>query len=135
MSYPNHHLSTIAIVGGDPVVGYTLEQMLLIAGYGARFLGGSSSIEGEANPFKGTHLVIIAPRSNDADRKALLSHLHSSSANDKSLKAQLPVLELVTTANGAQVEEERLVTRRILWPCPVSVLKREIEAALLDHSS
>ena len=138
MSYPNPNSATIAIAGGDPIVGHALELMLLSAGYSARFLG-SSSIEGEANPFDRAHLVLIAPRSNDADRKALLNHLHSSSATDKSLKDRLPVLELVAASNGArveeEVEEEGLVGRCILWPCRPKDLKREIEAALLNYNS
>jgi len=134
VSYPNPSSTTVAIVGGDPLVGYALELMLLSAGYGARFMRGSS-IEVEANPFDRAHLVLIGPRSNDADRKALLNHLHSSSVTEKSPKARIPVLELVAAPNGVRVEGEGLATRRILWPCPVPDLKREIEAALLDNSS
>ena len=135
MSYPNTNSTTVAIVGGDPIVGHALELMLLSAGYDARFLGGSF-IEVEANPFDWAHLVLIAPRSNHADREALFDRLYSSSVNDKSPKARLPVLELVAAPNGVlRVEGEGLATRRILWPCPVPDLKWEIEAALLDNSS
>lgn len=135
MSFPNPGSTTVAIIGGDPTVGHALELMLLSAGYSARFLGGSSSIEGEANPFGGAHLVLIAPRASDADRKTLLNRLRSSGAADKPRKARLPVLELVATTNGAWVEEAVLATRRILWPCSVRDLKREIEAALFDDGS
>jgi hypothetical protein len=133
VSYLNPSSTAVAIVGGDPLVGHALELMLLSAGYGARFLRGSSN-DVEANPFDRAHLVLIGPRSNDADREALLKHLHSS-VTEKSPEARLPVLELVAVPNGARVEVEGLVTRRILWPCPVPDLKREIEAALLANSS
>jgi len=134
VSYPNTNSTTVAIVGGDPIVGQALELMLLSAGYDARFLD-RSSIGVEANPFDWAHLVLIAPRSNHADREALLDRLYSSSVNDKSLKVCLPVLELVAAPNGARVGERGWVTRRVLWPCPVADLKREIEDALLDYTS
>jgi hypothetical protein len=133
VSYPNPNSTTIGIVGGDPLVGHALELMLLSAGYSARFLEGISA-NGEADFFDGISLILIAPRSNDDDRKALLSCLHNGGSSTPS-KTQVPVVELVATADRARAEEEGLVARHVLWPCRVKDLKREIEGALLNDSS
>lgn len=132
MSYPNPNSTTIGIVGGDTLVGHALELMLLSAGYGARFLE-STSTNGEEDFFDGVSLILIAPRANDVERRALLSRLHNGGSMPS--KLQVPVVELVATADGARVEGEGLVARHVLWPCRVKDLTREIEGALLNDSS
>ena len=123
MSYPSTNLTTIAIVGGDSLVGHALEVPLLNAGYGVRFLD-KSSINGEVDIFDGVDLVLFPPRSDDEDRKAILSRLRTSTPASS---GKLPVIELVAGSDETRDGEE---VRRVWWPCRMKVLRREIEAAL-----
>jgi hypothetical protein len=123
VSYPSPNPTTIAIVGGDSLVGRALEVPLLNLGYGVRFLD-ESSISDEAYPLGEVALVLLPPRSEVEDRKAILSHLQSSRPANS---GKLPVIELVAGTDEARDEKE---VRRVLWPCRMKVLRREIEAAL-----
>ena len=123
MAYQSPNSSIIAVVGGDPLVGQALEVPLLNAGYGVRFLYGSAT-NGEAHPLDGVDLVLLAPRSGDGDRKAILSRFQSSTPAGS---GKVPVMELVAGSEEARAEEE---VRRVLWPCRMKDLRREIEAAL-----
>lgn len=123
MSHQNPNPTTIVVVGGDPLVGQALEVPLLNAGYGVRFLDGSS-MNGEAHPSDGVDLVLLTPRSGDADRKAILSRFQSGTPAGS---GKVPVVELVAGSEEARAEEE---VRRVLWPCRMKDLRREIEAAL-----
>lgn len=128
MLCPSHHV-TLAIAGGDSLVGHALELMLRSAGYEARFLD-TSSINGPSNPLEGASLLLLAPRTSKAKREALLGHLRK----DKSDKRiALPMLELV--GNGEAEDGEEVGARRVLWPCQLKNLKQEIENALLNESS
>ena len=102
MPYQNPSSTAIAIVDGDPLVGRTLELALRCAGYDARFQKEDGhSVMSETNPFDGSfRLVLIAPRSSEAYRKALLSRLRGSSRTS-SENVPVPVLELITTAGEA----------------------------------
>ena len=124
MPYANPNSSTIAIVGGDSLVGHALELMLLSAGYDARFIDASST-NGPSDPFKGVSLVLLAPRTSGAQREALLGSLRNGMLD----KPAVPVLELVSGSDEAQDKEE-VGARRMLWPCQLKDLKREIEAGL-----
>lgn len=123
MSYPNH--IALVIAGGDSLVGRALEQMLRSAGYDARFVGDASAYD-PSDPLEGANLVLLTPRTSSADREALLWSLRNGMLD----KRAVPVLELVSSSDEAQAKEE-VGTRRVLWPCQLKVLKREIEAALL----
>jgi hypothetical protein len=123
VSYQNLNPTMIAVVGGDPLVGQALEVPLLNAGYGVRFLDGSS-INGEVHPLDGVDLVLLTPRSGDEDRQAILSRFQSSTAAGS---GKMPVVELVAVSEEARAEEE---VRRVLWPCRMKDLRREILAAL-----
>jgi hypothetical protein len=125
VSYPNP--TTIAVVGGDPLVGQALEVPLLNAGYGVRFFDGSH-IHCEARSLEAVDLVLLMPRSGNKDRKAILSRLQSSTLAGS---RKVPVLELVAGSDEARDEEE---VRRVLWPCRMKDLRREIDAALSNDS-
>jgi hypothetical protein len=125
VSYPNP--TTIAVVGGDPLVGQALEVPLLNAGYGVRFFDGSH-IHCEARSLEAVDLVLLMPRSGNKDRKAILSRLQSST---RAGSRKVPVLELVAGSDEARDEEE---VRRVLWPCRMKDLRREIDAALSNDS-
>ena len=123
MSYPGPNPTTIAVAGGDPLVGQALEVPLLNAGYRVRLLE-RFSMNDEANPLDGVDLLLLTPRSGDEDRKAILSRLQSSTPASS---GKVPVVELVAGSDEARAEEE---VRRVLWPCRMKDLRREIEAAL-----
>ena len=116
----------IAILGGDPLVGRTLEVVLRGGGYDARFLNGSLLTEEPTEPLEERFgLVILAPRMSTESRKAFLGRVRSTPAT-----AGVLVLELVTYSAAARNGREELV-RLVAWPCPTEKLEREIEAALL----
>ena len=116
----------IAILGGDLLVGRTLEVALRGGGYDARFLNGS--LTGEPTELLDeVRLVIFAPRMSTERRKVFLSRVRGTPAT-----ARVPVLELVTTASDASENGREELVGLVSWPCPTEELEREIEAALLN---
>ncbi len=121
MLHQNHNPITVAILGGDPVVGRTLELMLKRAGYDARFLNGSFVDEPAELPEE-VRLVILTPGLNPKGRERFLDNMASTPAT-----ARIPVLELVTASDRARADQPGYVP----WPCRLNDLKQKIEAALL----
>jgi hypothetical protein len=122
VSYPNHIVS-LTIAGGDSLVGHALELILQSAGYDARFLD-EASLYGSSDPLEGASVVLLAPRTSRAEQEALLRRLRNSTTD----KPAIPVLELVGNGGAKTGEDEGV--RRVLWPCPLKELRREIEASL-----
>jgi hypothetical protein len=121
---PKHNPVTVAILGGDPVVGRTLELMLERAGYDARFLNGSF-IDKPVKLPEEVRLVILAPGLHYKGRERFLNSMENAPA-----AAKVPVLELVRAS-----ERERAARLGyVLWPCRAKDLKQEIEALLLAES-
>ncbi len=116
---------TIAILGGDALVGRTLEVALRGVGYDARYLNGSFTGEPAELP-DGVGLVILAPRMSAEHREAFLGCAGGTPAT-----AGVPVLELVTPSAASRNGREEPV-RLVAWPCPVQGLEREIEKVLLE---
>jgi DNA-binding response OmpR family regulator len=122
----------IAILGGDQLVGHTLERLLQSVGYDARYLNGSLVGEPTRLP-EGIGLVIFAPRIPSERRKAFLSRIRSSAAT-----AGLPVLELTPFLDEVlpdAVRAEHEGVELVAWPCHIQELEREIEAALLNGTT
>ena len=115
----------IAILGGDALVGRTLEVALQGVGYDARYLNGSFTGEPAELP-DGLGLVIFAPRMSAERRKAFLSRMRGTPTT-----GGMPVLELVTASAASRNGRENPV-HLVTWPCPTGELEREIEAVLLD---
>jgi DNA-binding response OmpR family regulator len=111
----------IAILGGDLLVGRSLEVALQGVGYDARYLNGTFTDEPAELP-EMVDLVILAPRMNSERRKTFLSNVR------KSAMAKLPVLELATLLEEVRVEQEGVGL--VAWPCSTGELVRRIEAAL-----
>jgi hypothetical protein len=116
----------IAILGGDLLVGRTLEVALQGVGYDARFLNGSFNGE-PTELLDEVRLVIFAPRMTTERRKVFLSRVRGTPPT-----ARVPVLELVTTASDASENGREELVGLVSWPCPTEELEREIEAALLN---
>jgi hypothetical protein len=121
----------IAIVGGDLLVGRSLEIALQSSGYDVHFLNGSLTDDEPTELLDEVGIVIFAPRMSTKRRRSFLSRVRSTLAT-----IRVPVLELVTTASvtasvASQNGREELVGL-VPWPCPIEDLEREIEAALLD---
>ncbi len=119
MQHQTHKLLTVAILGGDPVVGRTLELMLKGAGYDARFLNGAF-INRPAELPEEVRIVILAPGLHPKGRECFLNGMESASTT-----AKITVLELVRASDRARDDQRGSV----LWPCRVQDLKQEIEAA------
>ena len=118
----------IAILGGDLMVGRTLEVVLRDVGYEARFHNGSllkGSVTDEVTEtLEDVGLVILAPRMSAEHRSAFLGRLRGA-------PAAVPVLELVTASDTLPSGREEELVGLVAWPCPAEELEREIEAALL----
>jgi len=127
--HQNHNNSpgraiTVAILGGDPVVGRTLELMLGRDGYNARFLNGSF-IDKPAELPKDVRLVIFAPGLHYKGRERFLNSMENAP-----VAAKVPILELVRASERERVAQLGYV----LWPCPATDLTQEIEAVLLAEA-
>lgn len=125
--YHTHDASaatTVAILGGDPVVGRTLELMLQITGYNARFLNGSFADKPAELPDE-VRLVILTPGLNQKGRERFLNSMQDTPAPKK-----VPVLQLVRASEREQTKQAGYV----LWPCRAKDLRQEIEAVLLAGS-
>ncbi len=125
MLQQKHDRTTIAILGGDSMVGQTLELMLEGGGYDARFLNGSF-VDRPAELPEEIQVVILMPGLHPRGLEGFLNGMERAST-----RARIPVLKLVSVSDRTQDSEQGSV----LWPCRVKDLKREIEAALIASSS
>ena len=123
--HKNHNPITVAILGGSPVVGRSLEVMLKSAGYDARFLNGSF-IDKPAELPEEVGLVILTPGLHYKGRERFLKVREETPAGT----TKIPVLELVTASERERADQPGYV----LWPCQVKDLEREIEVTLQSVS-
>ncbi len=114
--------NTVAILARDMVAGQALELLLQNAGYNTRFIV-ETDIDKLAEALDGVRLVILAPTLSAKCRESFLNIMRSTPAT-----AEIPVLELITTFNGARAEHENYLS----WPCRIEDLEEKIEAALLS---
>jgi len=122
----------IAILGGDQLVGRSLEAALRGVGYDADFLNGSylsgsSLTDRPAEWFDGVRLVVFTPRMSTERRKALLSSLREAPPS-----AEVLVLELVIGSDDASENGREELVRLVSWPCSTQELGRKIKAAMID---
>ncbi len=120
---PNAPIS-VAILGGDPVVGRTLELMLESAGYNARFLNGSF-VDKPAELPEEVRLVILTPGLNHKGRERFLNSMENAPSAKK-----IPILEMVRASERERTKQVGYV----LWPCRAKDLRQEIEAVLMAGS-
>jgi hypothetical protein len=67
---PAVRLTTIAILGGDPVIGRALESLLASADYVAHFF--SEYPVGDAEPLGGARIALVLPASSSKRQEALM---------------------------------------------------------------
>jgi hypothetical protein len=109
----------IAILGGDPIVGGSLEALLRAAGYRAWFL--SEDKVDEAGEMLANFQLLIVASAPSSEFREVLPEAVSSRAT-----VEIPVLELLPV-NGEQIVQGEHV---VPWPCPPERLKRAIDAIL-----
>jgi hypothetical protein len=117
MLRPARGPATIAILGGDPVIGKALESLLASADYVARFF--SEYPEGDAEALGGARVALILPDSNSKRQEALKAQIKNTPST-----MNLPVIELITTPNDSG--QGILVP----WPCTLEDLQRSIDETL-----
>jgi hypothetical protein len=113
--------ATIAILGGNPVIGKALESLLASTEYVARFY--SEYPEADAEPLGGARVALILPAPSSRRQEALIAQI-----KDTPSTMNLPVIELTTTP----IEDGQGIL--VPWPCSIEDLRRSIDEALLDSS-
>jgi hypothetical protein len=118
----------VSILGGDLVVGRSLEVALRGVGYDVCFINESFTHEPADLLDEDVRLVIFAPRMSTERRRTFLSRVRGNLAT-----AGLPVLELVTFLDEVRTEQNGVGL--VPWPCPTEELTRRIEATLLPNEA
>lgn len=112
--------TTVAIQGGDPLVGQALEILLRGVGYEVRLLGDPEAFKVE-DLLEGVDVLLLGPGMSNGHREDFLGAVASTLET-----ATIPVLSFTAGPKGTLAEEDRLVP----WPCRIEDLSQEIEAAL-----
>ncbi len=120
MALPSQDATSVGILGGDPVVGRALEQLLRSAGYAARFLT-ETSLD-ETWTLDGLKLLLFTDDVEAGRRESALGGPKSALKG-----ASLPILELAASPDGSKDGAAGVLP----WPCRVDELRERIEAALL----
>ena len=123
MLKPTEGPATVAILGGNPVIGKALESLLRSADYVPRFF--SEYPEEDAEPLGGAKVALILPALSSRHQEALITLIRKTPSTTK-----LPVIELSTTPN----ENGNGQVTRVLWPCGIEDLRRFIDEKLLGDS-
>ncbi len=113
--------TTVAILGGNPLVGRALELLLGSAGYEVRLLEEPGAFE-DRDLLAGVDVLLLGRGVSDERREKFLGAMASTLET-----ATIPVLALSPGPEGALAAEDRLVP----WPGRVEDLAREIDAVLL----
>ena len=113
--------TTVAILGGNPLVGRALELLLESAGYKVRLLEEPEAFE-DRDLLAGVDVLLLGRGVSDERREEFLGAMASTLET-----ATIPVLALSPGPEGALAAEDRLVP----WPGRVEDLAREIDAVLL----
>jgi hypothetical protein len=111
--------TTVAILGGNPVVGKAVESLLRASDYAARFF--SKLLIESDEPLGGARVALILPAPSYRHRESLITLIKSTPAT-----ASLPILELVASPN----EEQNGRGIPVPWPRSIEDLERSIEAVL-----
>jgi hypothetical protein len=110
--------ATVAILGGNSVVGRALEVLLQGLGYDTRLVEESGTPE---ELLGGTQLLLAAPTVTTDSRERFVARMRSTPGT-----TTIPVLTLSTTYKGELADQPGLVP----WPCRLEDLKKEIDTTL-----
>lgn len=121
MLTPGEGPATVAILGGNPVIGKALESLLRSADYVARFF--SEYPEDDAEPLADASVALVLPAVSSTHQESLLSLIRNTPST-----ANLPVIELVTTPN----EHGNSQVTSVPWPCGIEDLRRSIDEKLSE---
>lgn len=108
---------TVAVLGGDPVVGKAIEAMLVDAGYRALSFA-VPPVNGSRHFLDKAQVLLLAPGISVGERVAFLEG-----------RPDTPLVELVTILDEAPKNGR---SRRVPWPAGTKEIGKEIETALLD---
>jgi hypothetical protein len=117
--------ATVAILGGDQVVGRALEALLQGLGYDTLLIEESGAGEPE-ELLRDTQLLLAAPTADTDSRERFLAEMRRTPGT-----AAIPVLTLSTAIRDDLADQPGLVP----WPCRMEDLRTEIEAALLSATA
>jgi hypothetical protein len=117
MLKPAEGPTTIAILGGDPVIGKALESLLASAEHSARYF--SEYPEGDAEPLEGARVALILPAPSGKRQEALKAQIKNTPST-----MNLPVIELTTTP----IDDGQSIL--VPWPCSIEDLRRAIDETL-----
>jgi hypothetical protein len=117
MLKPTEGPVTIAILGGNPVIGKALESLLASTDYMARFF--SEYPEGDAELLGGARVALILPAPGNRHQEALKTQIKNTPST-----MNLPVIELTTTP----IDDGQSIL--VPWPCSIEVLRRSIDETL-----
>ena len=120
MLNPTEGPATVAILGGNPVIGKALESLLRSADYVARFF--SEYPEEDAKPLGEARVALILPALSSTHQDALITLIRNTPST-----TNLPVIELITTPS----ENGNGQVTRVPWPCGIEDLRRFIDEKLL----
>jgi hypothetical protein len=121
MLNPTEGPATVAILGGNPVIGKALESLLRSADYVAQFF--PEYPEDEAEPLGGARVALILPALSSTHQEALITLIRDTPST-----TNLPVIELITTPN----ENGNGQGTRVPWPCGIEDLRQFIDEKLLE---
>jgi hypothetical protein len=118
-------MATVAILGGDSVVGRALEALLQGLGYDTLLIEESGAAKPE-ELLRGIQVLVAAPTADTESRERFLADMRGTPRT-----AAIPVLTLSTVIKKDRADQPGLV----LWPCRMEDLRTEIEAALLTAAA
>ncbi|HET7272886.1 MAG TPA: hypothetical protein VFI90_17570 [Rubrobacter sp.] len=122
MLNPTEGPATVAILGGNPVIGKALESLLRSADYVARFF--SEYPEEDIEPLRGASVVLILPARSSRHQESLITLIRDTPST-----TNMPVIELITTPH----ENGNGQVTRVPWPCSIQDLRRSIDEKLLGN--
>ena len=114
-------MTTVAILGGDSVVGRALAYLLQDACRETRLIEDPGTAE-PAELLAGIQVLVVAPAVSTECRERFLAEMKSTPGT-----ADIPVLTLSAVLKDVLADQMGLV----MWPCWTEDLKKEIDAALL----
>lgn len=121
MLTPGEGPATVAILGGNPVIGKALESLLRSADYVAHFF--SEYPEDDAEPLGDASVALVLPAVSSKHKESLIALIRNTPST-----TNLPVIELITTPN----ENGSGRVTRVPWPCGIEDLRRFIDEKLSE---